>query len=594
MANGMNPFIGFGFAALGLGYLWEAYHGAKTSDVKDAALMPNELSGANRRSAQFGAAMTRNGSPAYQNGHGIDVGAARLGSTQWDMKDPKSKGVRSVEFHTVGDIDDRVSRIIGQIRKDSLDPKVITQARSIVSARCKAYPGGRVDWCVQPKNHKGEIEAIFRAITDPNSIYAVRYTRDHAGVDLFASNNLMDRLPAGDCFVEGTLVLRDDHVLVPVETLKVGDKIWGLDKWTEVKNTWDKGILPTWKIMLNNGSSMRLTPDHKVWIADIDKSVRFATKGSQRWKNIRRIYVRDLEPGMVVLQPDSIPFGSDQMVPDQAYVEGLYIADGWSEGNRFAISGRDGHPKEANKRRVQDMCATWGIRTRWHERYLSVLDAEWAARLSTMGTHATNKQVLSIKYNEEATRALVEGILADSGKNTNGNGRTFTTTSKKLHLQLRIMLKMMGITCGESFIQDHGGLGQHPIYRLTLRSKSEKVSPKPLMVDEIIKDGLALKCCDFETEDHFVWLPEADWTTSQCDDMCIRGGALLRAIGFDVKCRVVAPAGAPNQWSHIYLMVGNPPGENTKWFAFDAAEAQHGPFWEVPKQYISTVKDFPV
>ena len=277
MANGMNPFIGFGFAALGLGYLWEAYHGAKSSDVKDASPMPSDLSGARRRSTQFGAAMTRNGSPAYQNGHGIDVGAARLGSTQWDMKDPKSKGVRSVEFHTVGDIDDRVNRIIGQIRKDSLDPKVITQARSIVSARCKAYPGGRVDWCVQPKNHKGEIEAIFRAITDPNSIYAVRYTRDHAGVDLFASNNLMDRLPAGDC-----------------------------------------------------------------------------------------------------------------------------------------------------------------------------------------------------------------------------------------------------------------------------------------------------------------------------DDMCIRGGALLRAIGFDVKCRVVAPAGSPNQWSHIYLMVGNPPGENTKWYAFDAAEAQHGPFWEVPKQYISTVKDFPV
>ena len=270
MANGMNPLIGLGFAALGLGYLWEAAQ-HKKGDVQGPPVLPPE--GVN------GLARLPQGHPGAQNGHGIDrrLAGTRLGKTPWDTENSKAKGVRSMKYHEVGDITSRVNYIIDQIRKDSLDPEVITMARSIVSAKCRAEKGGRVDWCVKPKDHKGEIGAIFMAITDPNSIYAVRYTRDHAGVDLFGSNRLMNRLPAGDC-----------------------------------------------------------------------------------------------------------------------------------------------------------------------------------------------------------------------------------------------------------------------------------------------------------------------------DDMCIRGGALLRAIGFDVKCRVVAPAGQPNQWSHIYLMVGNPPGDTTKWIPCDAAEAHQGPFWEVPKQYISTVKDFPV
>jgi hypothetical protein len=81
-----------------------------------------------------------------------------------------------------------------------------------------------------------------------------------------------------------------------------------------------------------------------------------------------------------------------------------------------------------------------------------------------------------------------------------------------------------------------------------------------------------------------------------CDDFVIRLGALLHAVGYSVKCRVVAPAGAPGQWAHIYLVVGDEPGNPNpaKWYALDPTEPQHGPFWEVPKHLISSVKDFDV
>ena len=38
---------------------------------------------------------------------------------------------------------------------------------------------------------------------------------------------------AGDCFVNGTKVLRrQGHELVAIESLRIGDEVWGLDSWS--------------------------------------------------------------------------------------------------------------------------------------------------------------------------------------------------------------------------------------------------------------------------------------------------------------------------------------------------------------------------
>ena len=81
-----------------------------------------------------------------------------------------------------------------------------------------------------------------------------------------------------------------------------------------------------------------------------------------------------------------------------------------------------------------------------------------------------------------------------------------------------------------------------------------------------------------------------------CDDFVIRLGALLMAVGYPIKCRVVAPAGQPGQWAHIYLVVGDEPGNENpaKWYPIDPTEPQNGAFWEVPDRLISTKRDFPV
>jgi hypothetical protein len=156
-----NPLIRIGLAALGLGYLHKAL---KTPEEKPA--------------------------PA-------------LGKTPAGRPLVLKDGVHSIKFHPAGDINQRVGYIVNQIRKDSETPAVVSEARGLLARKCPVDPrarGAGLRWCVEPKDWKGEkIALFFYALTDPNSKMAMRYTRDHATVDMFGSAALMRRLPAGDC-----------------------------------------------------------------------------------------------------------------------------------------------------------------------------------------------------------------------------------------------------------------------------------------------------------------------------------------------------------------------------------------------------------
>jgi hypothetical protein len=420
------------------------------------------------------------------------------------------------------------------------------------------YPTVKVlqEWIAKQEWVKDAIDSGWDAVCSPQKVQAVGQTNDHR---------------IGDCFVKGTLVLRDNHELVPVESLRVGDRIWGWDKWTKITNTWEKGTLKTWAVVLNNGSTMRLTPDHKVWVADCERhsgrseeSRACSCPVSER--KLRRVLVKDLEEDQVVLQPERIPFGAGKHDPDRAYIEGLYVADGWKDGSRFCISGKDGHPKEKQKHEVKAICDRLGIATRWHERYLAVNDSEWATRLATMGTHAPNKHALSLNLDEGAALNFLRGVMADSGENTGGWGRTFTTTSRVLFVQTRVLLKMAGLTASERFVPEHGGFGSNPVWRLQVRSdraeREDMKAPKLLRVKEVIRDGQELPCFDFETEDHFVWLPEADWTTSQCDEFAIYLTAAIEkalAVGQMTEMNIANPRFFTVMWME---KTGRPEGHN--------------------------------
>lgn len=536
---------------------------------------------------------------------------------------PTSLGKPKLKQYDVKDIDTRVGLIGELIRKGSLSPDLRERTVALLASKCDAL--GRLDdgggrFCVAEKDCLGEVKAIFEAIRNPRSKYAVRYTRDAMLADVFvAPERTLLKSHGGDCFVQGTKVLKQaGHALVPIESLREGDVIWGYNKWTRVTKVFgDKGILKTWLVRLNNGSSMRLTPDHKVWIADrapmlatgerreggkCDGTMKYkrppvTLPDSQRVTNLRRIYLRDLKEGDIVIQPDRVDYGTGTMDPDMALIEGFYLSDGFMHGSGFSISGQDGCPKEEQKRRVEEICERLLIPTTWERKQINVRPASsahaaWTQRVVMMGVRAPQKRAPTINFEQPVADKLCEGIMADSGMNSCGKSCTFTTTSRELWLQTRVLLKQQGVTCSERYIIDHGGLGKNPIWRLQTRvqphMRTEKSrGAKLLAVKEIIKDETELPCWDIETEDHFVWLPEADWTVSNCDDSCIVLGSMLMSVGHPVRLRIVATrqdgvADSKAPWSHIYLLTpttfDNP---NAKWLSVDGSmDKPLG--WEAP------------
>lgn len=75
------------------------------------------------------------------------------------------------------------------------------------------------------------------------------------------------------------------------------------------------------------------------------------------------------------------------------------------------------------------------------------------------------------------------------------------------------------------------------------------------------------------------------WRGADCDDLTRRLGAMLRAVGYPLKVRIIAERDDENghPWSHVYIKVGLPPGAPTKWMALDAAVVPPvAPGWEVP------------
>lgn len=409
----------------------------------------------------------------------------------------------------------------------------------------------------------------------------IRYTGDVApikmpsgeveGIDLFQAPWRTVEFGGEDCLPVGTLLLTDTYEFMPIEKARPGTRIWGRDRWSVVERVWYKGILPVDVITLNTGSTFKATADHKVYVAPCPRHIT-QNNGHKCSCNLNerdtvRISVSELREGMVMVDPARIPFGVEHINTDRAFIEGLYLADGWSSHNsRFDISGRDGMRKEAQKKAVEDACARLGVETTWHAKHISVLDPEWALRCQQMGTHAPDKHMLSLNVDESTAAAYLHGLIADADI----RDRAFTSTSRLLSLQFRMLHKMFGVRCGMRFIENHGGLGENPVWRgAPRRTDDEGFSSKKLIrVREIDREVLSLPVYDITTDDHYVYLPEADITVSNCDGHTVVTTTLLTLNGIPAKFRITAPTKS-SDWAHIYGLAGLPKTRPNKWVPID-------------------------
>ena len=100
-----------------------------------------------------------------------------------------------------------------------------------------------------------------------------------------------------DCLIWNTKLLTSSFELINIEDIKIGDKIIGKDgKPVKITNKWDKGFLPTKKIILNNGSEMIATDEHKFLLRDGKEILCSNLKVGDLLKELPKIELNDEAP----------------------------------------------------------------------------------------------------------------------------------------------------------------------------------------------------------------------------------------------------------------------------------------------------------
>jgi predicted transglutaminase-like cysteine proteinase len=80
--------------------------------------------------------------------------------------------------------------------------------------------------------------------------------------------------------------------------------------------------------------------------------------------------------------------------------------------------------------------------------------------------------------------------------------------------------------------------------------------------------------------------------SGDCDDYTIALGALLMSLGYPVRTKTIQTKDS-DDWNHIYLQVGLPPGKPTKWKTLDASVPRPAG-WEAPESIIAKARvDYP-
>lgn len=411
--------------------------------------------------------------------------------------------------------------------------------------RVAAVASGVLNGSVARRDYRGEAQALLSHVQQN-----YRYTRDpwtSAGLDRVSHAVVTMRRGGEDCIPGRTLVLTGDYALKPLAEVCVGEKVIARDgAVATVTQKWDKGMKKCLFFVLNNGSVLAATPDHKMLVVDKHGSVTEKRAGDLR--------VRDaLLKGKTRIAPVR---QDDQDRLDDFKFMGYYAADGWvnvEEGSpdRIGIAGKDGGPKEAQKEWVISLCQRRGWKYYRNARYVTISDGRAVAMVKEhCGRLARGKRIpLSPDMSFGEAQALYEGLMADSG--VHKGCRCYSTCSPLLAVQARVLMHMLGFECFIRKVVNHGGFGLDPIYRVHERKKRRP----PLFIKEI-HDGNVEHVFDIETTAGSFYLPEHDAVVHNCDGLSVLLASLASSVGFPYAFRTVGTdRSKPDEFSHVYVML---------------------------------------
>ncbi|RLI87363.1 MAG: hypothetical protein DRP01_02040 [Archaeoglobales archaeon] len=352
---------------------------------------------------------------------------------------------------------------------------------------------GAMEW------HKDSWRELWDAISSPQAAYG---------------KHLKGERTSHDCLPAGTLLLRNDYSFVPIEHVKIGDTVIGNGSSVRILKTWRKGIKPTLVFRLNNGCSLTCTADHKIFV---HRGIR---GGVGRTKKVQCIRAKEVHVGDILLQPQKFPLQAESPRDTKlAWLEGTYVADGWvSRYNQFYVAALENGTKHSNRERIQKFCTARGIYFKPTRKCVAIGDKILTAHMRTFGIGAPQKHVPNMAFDKKSLNSFLLGVQNDASTAASGT-ITYNTTSVQLALQLRVLHRMRGESTHLRRRDNHGGLGDKPIYRIIprtgIRGRFKSTTVREIAI------GPEVETYDVMTESGEIYLPECDIVVHNCDDISI-------------------------------------------------------------------------
>jgi hypothetical protein len=363
-----------------------------------------------------------------------------------------------------------------------------------------------------------------------------------------------------------------------------------------------KPATEVWETHLATGAVVRHTPDHRVWWLDGSGSaekLRVVERPLGSALEEERTYFRR------VLIAKQIPaLGLGDMSRAQAYLSGIYTAEGYRPSGRVQRGAFIAQDKPEIRERIEEAMAHLGLdytpsaRTRHASYYIKASDfGAWLRR------HGGNSFDMSfppeiLSLSAEQTRVVLEAHGDGDGWRPKSGSpwekkltAIHTTSSSALAEGLQVLCMILGEPWYTQFQKNHGGSGHHPIYRVH-RWKME-TRPGRRVVPELpglsysgtraitpLEEPEEVACITVPDTGNF--LLANGMLVHNCDCHTILIGGMAASLGFPVGAKCVSRDGLG--W-HIYAIAGvRPFYQPTAYVALDTSMASRGsyPGWEPP------------
>lgn len=363
--------------------------------------------------------------------------------------------------------------------------------------------------------------------TSPRS--STRYPSEPENVESFQDAALFD---GGDCVASYEEIYTEDGIKC-IENIKVGDNVLSYDfksekySYKRVMKKWDKGILPMFRVSLNNGTHIDVTENHPMW-------ARYNQYGKSQYRKTPLNEIKmDLKYKKKIPVAKEIIYNAidvDWLTEDHCFIIGHFFAEGCTaDGKHVDTSGYDcitdiiprlqkhGIPFSQTKN-SNGVPIVRFLRSPFKEyiRYLKRNSFDMSL----------TRELLNLPKNK--LRAILDGYFCGDGHNhvTGGKNteKVYSTSCHEFALQLEEISLKLGNHLYVYKQNHHGGLGNKPIYRLhdNINSECKRSHGYEGIGEAGIKSVEKLGKChmyDIEIEDTHTFIFKNGILGHNCEDL---------------------------------------------------------------------------